>query len=194
MSEWADFLKDVRPSAPGIPLPVVEHAVKRAAQKFCKDTRAWIVELDRTRTREGVTSYDMELDQGVELVRLKGAKLNGVPYAVWRAGEEPCGRRYVYTGDGKTIRFSEPVEAGLSLVLTCAVKPSNSATGIDNAIFDRYVEEIALLAVSKLTGDPNKLAEYLACVARIKTDLWRGMAATRARARARTGEGAPSRI
>ncbi|CAN7537418.1 hypothetical protein LJR130_003784 [Variovorax sp. LjRoot130] len=184
MKPWSNFLRDVRLSAPGTPEPIAEHAVLRAAQEFCHETRAWIVELDPTITQEGVLTYDLELDQGVELVRIESAKFNGQDYPAWRPGEAtPCGR-YVYTPDGRAIAFSEGVGAGLPLVIRCAIKPGETATGIDDVIFARYVKTIALGAVAELTSDPAKRGDFENRMARIKTDLWRGSAAIRPRARA----------
>jgi len=183
MSDWSAFLKDVRIDAPGVAEPLAEHAVRRAAQRFCDLTRAWVVELDPTITREGVLEYDLELDQGAELVRLESAKLNGQDYAIWRAGNDPQGP-YVYTPDGKLILFSRPVSAGLPLVLRCSVKPGNEASGIDDAIYDRYCDVIAKGAVARLTKDPTKAMEFEAECGRIKHQLWRGNAAIRPRARA----------
>jgi hypothetical protein len=183
MKAWSEFLRDVRPLAASTPEPVAEHALRRAAQAFCQATRAWKVELDPTRTREGVREYDLELDSNTELVRIESATLNGNDYSVWRTGDHPRGR-YVYTPDGKTVLFADPVAAGLPLVLTCSVKPGNNATGVDDAIFDRYVDVIALGAVARLTGDGNKRLDFEDQCDRIKTRLWRGEAAIRPRTRA----------
>lgn len=182
MKTWSAFLRDVRPAAPSTPEPVLEHAVRRAAQRFCERTRAWIVELDPTVTRAGATVYDLELERNVELVRLESATFNGNPYAIWRAGET-CRGGYVYTPDGKSITFGEPVAAGLRLVVRCAVKPGNAATGVDDMLFDRYLKEIALGAVADITGDGLRKAEFTDECNRIKTALWRGNAAIRPRAR-----------
>jgi len=182
MKTWAAFLKDVRPSAPGIPEPRLEHAVLRAAQDFCDRTRAWKVELDPTTTRAGAVEYDLELERNVELVRIESATLNGIPFAVWRDGDLPRSR-YVYTPDSKTLMFGEPMEAGARLVLTCTVKPGNAAAGIDDALFDRYVTLIALKAVSIATGDMTKRLDYESQCDALKTRLWRGNAAIRPRTR-----------
>lgn len=165
-----------------MPEPVLENAIRRAAQRFCERTRAWVVDLDPTVTRGGAQVYDLELERNVELVRLERAMFNGLDYAIWRPGE-PCRGSYVYTPDRKSIAFGEPVAAGLRLVLRCAVKPGNAATGVDDALYDSYLKEIALGAVADLTGDPLRKAEFVDECNRVKTALWRGNAATRPRAR-----------
>lgn len=183
MKLWSAFLRDVRPGAPTVPEPVLEHAIRRAAQKFCQETRAWQIELDPTLTIDGYTSYDLELPTNTELVRLERAALNGQDFAIWRAGDSSRGR-FVCTPDGKTLTLSQALGAGSSLVLTISAKPGEKATGVDDALYDRYVTEISLGAVASLTGDLNKRAEFDNAIASIKTALWRGSAAIRPRARA----------
>lgn len=183
MKPWSAFLKDVRPQVPGTPEPILEHALLRAAQTFCTETRAWKVELDPTLTVDGQLDYDINLDRA-ELVRLEAATLNGNAYTVWRQGSDTVGDRYVFSPDGKTIEFTEQPEAGLPLVLTCSLKPSNDAIGVDDAIYDRYVAVIAAGAVAALKNDAVRFLDFQAQCNRIKTRLWRGEAAIRPRARA----------
>lgn len=184
MKTWDAFFPDVLPMlvGTGVPDPTIVHQLRRAAQTFCTKTRAWKVVLDSTLTTDGTTVYDLELERNVELVRLESATLNGQPYAVWRAGDDACGR-FVSTQDGKTIEISQGVGPNLPLVLTCSVKPGNAATGIDDAIFDSYAEVIALGAVARLTDNPAKRIDFENQIDVIKTRLWRGNAAIRPRAR-----------
>lgn len=183
MKTWSAFLKDVRPQAPSFPEPVIEHAVRRAAQKFCSVTRAWVVQLDPTTTYEGQLNYDLELDRNAELVRLESATFNGLDYAVRRPGKTECGA-YVFTPDGKTIEFSQSVGADLALVITASVRPGEGASGVEDFLFDRYVDVIALGAAAGLTGDQGKRDDFERQMDVIKTRLWRGNAATRPRTRA----------
>jgi hypothetical protein len=182
MKPWSAFLRDVRPSAPSTPEPVLEHAILRAAQEFCQRTRAWVVELDPTTTSADATEYDIELATGTELVRIESASLDGHPYAVWRRDTRASGR-YVFTPDGRTLRFSHPMGQGKSLVLTCSLKPGESAKGVDDALFARYVTVIALGAVASITGDPMKRADFESRCDDIVYQLWKGNAALQQRTR-----------
>ncbi|CAN7469026.1 hypothetical protein LJR175_003132 [Variovorax sp. LjRoot175] len=184
MKAWSSFLRDVRLSAPATPEPIAEHAVLRAAQEFCRYTRAWVVELDPTITQEGVREYDLELEQGTELVRIESATFNGEDYPVWRPGEAATCDRYLFTPDARAIAFTKAVGAGLPLVVRCSVTPGETATGLDDVLFARYVKDIALGAVAELTSDDAKRTSFMNRMDRIKTDLWRGNAAIRPRARA----------
>jgi len=180
MKPWSAFLRDVRPAAPSTPEPVLEHAILRAAQEFCQRTRAWVLELDPTATFAGMSEYDIELLPTTELVRIESAKLNGEPFAVWKRGDSASGR-YVFTPDGRTLRFSTPMSEGQSLVLTCSVKPGEDAKGIDDTLFARYVTVIALGAVAGITSDPMKRADFESRCDDIVYQLWKGNAALRQR-------------
>ena len=182
MKLWSDFLRDVKPKAPGLPEPVVEWAIFRAAQDFCQYTRAWQVTLDPTTTVDGVLTYDMELGAN-ELVRIESATLAGNDYDVWRQGDKARGT-FVYTTDKSAICFNTPEAAGQALVLTCALKPGNKATGIADVIYDAYVRTIAKLAIADLKSDGNLRLVAESDMDVIKVALWRGSAATRPRSRA----------
>lgn len=183
MKAWELFLPDVLPSVPNVTEPMAEHHIRRAAQDFCQRTRAWTKALDPTTTWASTSAYDLELPDQTELVRLESATLNGQDIAVWRKGDEACGR-YVFTPEGKTVEFNTVPGAGLALVVTASLKPGNAAEGVEDFLFDRYVVQIALGAVARLTSDAVKQAEFEAACSRVATEVWRGLAAIRPRARA----------
>lgn len=182
MKTWSAFLKDVRPSAPATPEPVLEHAVMRAAQYFCEQTRAWVVELDPTLTIDGITEYDIELPRDTELVRIESATFNGEPYAVWTPRSRAHGH-FVSTPDGRVLRFSRAEAPELNLVLTCSVKPGEGASGIDDTVFARYVRDIAAGAIAGLTGDLVRQQAFEDRCADIRYRLWKGNAAIQQRTR-----------
>jgi hypothetical protein len=183
MRPWSHFYADVLPVVPaGTPDPTVTHHLRRAAQDFCRRTRAWKESLDAVKTAEGVKVYDLELPPFAELVRLESVTLGGDPVEVWRSGfGSSCGR-YAHTTDGKVLGLGFAPAPDQPLVAVASLAPGNMAIGVEDVLFDRYDEVIALGAVARLTGNDIKQAQYeLRCNA-IKTDLWRGMAATRPRA------------
>ncbi|MNL23089.1 hypothetical protein D3C87_1444580 [compost metagenome] len=154
---------------------MLEHAILRAAQVFCEKTRAWVVELDPTLTIDGINEYDIDLPRDTELVRIESAKLNGEDFAVWKPGRG-CGR-YVFSPDARSLRFSRPMGADQSLVLTCSLKPAETATGIDDIVFARYVRDIALGAAADIASDPIKSARFNSRCDDIVYQLWKGNAA-----------------
>lgn len=182
MKPWLNFFPDVLPDVPpDTPEPTVEHALLRAAQDFCQRTRAWRLDLDPFTTQDAVTEYDLELEPQSELVRIESATLNGFPLTVWRVGDAACGQ-FLSCADGKTLRLNRPMSADGVIVVTACLKPGNTASGVDDALFDRYVTTIALGAVARLNADAGKRTDFEDQCGHIKTQLWRGLAATRPRA------------
>ena len=183
MKTWEAFFQDVLPFIEaGIPEPMVERQLLRAAQQFCQKTRAWRVELDPVRTT-GQAAYDIDLPVATELVRIEGATLDGHSIAIWRADSEGCGQ-YVYTPDGKSVVFKRAPEADSNLVLDVTLKPGEKAIGIEDSLYDRYLETIALGAIARLNGDAIRAERFNEDCVAIRVDVWRGNAAIAPRARA----------
>ena len=183
MRPWKHLFPDVMPAVPAVSEPMAEHHIRRATQDFCRRTRAWREKLDPVLTVEGARVYDLDMPPFAELVRLESATLAGEVLEVWRAGfGARCGR-YIATPDGKTVELQFAHGAGLALVVDASLMPANNAAGFESPIFDRYDEVIATGAIARLTGDEMKAAQFESRCNAIKTDLWRGMAATRPRAR-----------
>lgn len=180
------FFPDVLPDAPGVTEPIAEHALLRAAQRFCQLTRAWRVVLDPTTTIAGIDEYDLELPRGTELVRIESAKLNSRDIAVASKDETSRLREYVFCPDGQAL-YINPVPGGpVVLQITATLMPANDASGVEDFLFDRYAPVIAAGAVAKLMQQPLKSytnaegiprwSAFEARCASIRNSLWRGLA------------------
>lgn len=197
MKAWELFLPDVQPLVPGAPEPVIEHALRRAAQEFCQKTRAWRKVLDTTTVVADVDEYDIELEPNSELVRFESIKLNGEDLTIVQPGSPEASRltEFAYCGDGKTLVLNPVPVAEGSLLVTASLYPGNAATGVEDFIYDRYAETIAGGALGKLMqhalkpytdkaeGLKREVAFDRAC-GRIFTNLWKGMAGNTARSAA----------
>lgn len=180
------FFPDVLPDAPGVTEPIAEHALLRAAQRFCQLTRAWRVVLDPTTTIAGIDEYDLELPRDTELVRIESAKLGGNDVEVATKDNASRLREYVFCPDGQLL-YVNPVPAGSTVIqITATLMPGNGAIGIEDFLYDRYVSVIAAGAVAKLMQQPMKpyssaegiprWAAFEARCASIRNSLWRGLA------------------
>lgn len=164
MKAWDQFLRDIRLDVPGCPEPVAEHAALRAAQEFFERTGAWKVWLEPIRTQPGVMEYDIELERGSELVRIERATLAGRPADIttpdalpddWKtsqAGISDC----ICTSDRKTLIVLPVPTAVVVLQVEATLKPSNRAEGIEDYLYDLYVESIAFGAKARLMQQPAK--------------------------------------
>lgn len=203
MRAWEDFLPDVLPEVLGCAQPVAAHALLRAAQEFFQKTRAWNVWLDPVTTVALVTAYDLELESRSELVRLEAATLNGKTIGLTRVQAVPADWRSnnaslptcVFTTDSRTVQLVPAKAAGMLLAIQASLKPSNAAAGINDDLFDRYVETIAVGAKARLMAQPRQgysnpelsgfhRARFDDAITTLKTSLWRGTAATRPRSTA----------
>lgn len=206
MKTWANFLKDVQVHVPGCPEPVAEHALLRAAQEFFSTTRVWRLWLPDATTTTGLTDYLMLMEPKSELVRIERATLDGRSIEVRTEDELPDDwKTYtggivdgVHTPDRKgLILLPAPASDGLVLRVEVSLCPANDATGIEDRLFDLYVQQIAAGAVADLKGHAGKTysdtAGSLAWRSRFEahmgvTDIKRarGFSSARPRSRVRT--------
>lgn len=186
MKTLEQFFPDLMPNVPGCPEAVAEHAIRRAVQMFCEKTRAWRVVMDPITTFIDTDEYDLPLDTNTELVRIERAQLGGrdVAVATEQQASSRC-RDTISCFDGKTVFVNPMPAADQIILLTCAIKPGNRATSVEDFLHDEHAELIALGAGAMLKKQPQKAytdavqaaldmeAFDLKC-ARLKVRLWRG--------------------
>lgn len=205
MKTWDYFLRDVLPDVPGCPEPVAEHALLRAAQAFCERTKVWKLWLDPIQTVAGIMDYEIELEQRTELVQLVQATLDGReldlrPYEIlpadWRDNQAGLGP-LVATPDRKNIVLLPAPTTEVFLRVEAILRPSNAAEGVEDFLFDLYVEPIALGAKARLMQQPGKPysnpTEAAACESRFNSAMatlsvkkWRGFSSAMPRSRVKT--------
>ena len=205
MKTWDQFLRDVMPYVPGCPEPVAEHALLRAAQDFCAGTQVWKIWLDDITTVADVLEYDLNLELRSELVRLERATLDGRPVVVtteevlpvdWKTSTAGIGT-CIFTVDRKTITLLPAQTADLVLKVQACLKPSDTAEGVENFIFDQYARQIACGAKASLMMQPGKTysnpgegasleAEFNGAIGGVGFQRWRGFSSARPRARLST--------
>lgn len=164
MKAWSSFYPDVLPEVPGFVIPLVDIALRRAAQEFFATTGAWRLWLDDVTTEEDRTEYDIELEANSELVKLLRATLEGRPIrtvledelpADWKtttAGMADC----VFTQDQRNLVLLPAQEADLVLKVEATLRPSDAATGIQDAYFAQYSRDIANGALAYLLAQLHK--------------------------------------
>jgi hypothetical protein len=168
MAAWSAWFPDLMPHLPGCPAPIVEHELKRAAQRFFEHTRAWRVMIDPIAVAAGPGELDIVPDDPQqELVRIEEAWLDGKgldPETVDSLEKEFGGdwisrtgtpNAYWLQGPEEFRLFPKPVSAAAT-GLTCrlSVKPSESASGIPDNLARKYRNQI-------LTGAKSLLMLYL---------------------------------
>jgi hypothetical protein len=145
------YLNDV----PGCTYTLAVRAIRMAAQQFCERTRAWKVKITQPATVAGQFEYAFATGTDMRIVRTIGAEIDGRPVELLRAdgtthGVHGCAGIVVHDERRFTIKPA-PV-AGQIVTFNCAVAPSNSAVSLDEALYDRYAQAIAIGAKAELFG------------------------------------------
>lgn len=178
MKTWADFKDWVLPEVTGAATELVEFYVREAATEFLRKTGILKVEIDPIALTAEVPTYDVDVPSGYGVARLEDLWLGEQPlfprstdqlaqmYSNWQTVEGlPL---YYFNEDPLTVRLVPvPDRSDYDNVTGWAVlKPLRTATGVEDWIFEDWVDVIAAGAKSMLMAmkqkpwtDPARSAE-----------------------------------
>lgn len=160
------FLPDVVQFVQDVPEIVAIQAIRNAAIQFCEKTRVLQTELTAMDTEENVSVYPFEPDIGYKVVDIMEAWYGDqllIPKAVeeltriYRTSNwnDLDGNPYYYFRSRTqeiTIVPKPSVSESAKLKLRVALVPSRASSVIDEEIYERYYEYIALGARARLYG------------------------------------------
>lgn len=164
------WLPDVLPSLPGCPESTVLRAIRDAAVEFCNRSQIWRFEVEPFPVVKGIADYQLDIPAGTHIaafIRVKHADRQR-PLELrtteelddkspgWRSMEgQPA--YFVQHGVDGVLLDRLPKETRQNVLsATLALKPTNSATAVDDLLFFDWKEEIADGARSRLMGDANR--------------------------------------
>jgi hypothetical protein len=163
LTKWSAFFPYVAPDVYECPEITMEIAVKDAAIEFCRRTFVWQEQLDQVMTIKNINTYDLEVPTGsicenVIDVIVDGKRLTPVKFRDLPPNRETSkGKSLAYSLIfGDQIRLYPTPDSNGKMDITAALTPSNSASGIDSTIFERYKEIIAHGAKHRLMNVPSK--------------------------------------
>jgi hypothetical protein len=173
MSAYTAFLDNVLPHVPGCTPEMALLEIKNTVIDFCEKSLILQQDHDPVTAITGIVDYDLEPPSGYLVVKImnawyKGVKLDPLSpdqvetpsvynqnsgYLVNRG--DP---RYILQKDARTFSlYPIPSEdAALAVTMRVALKPTRSATTIDDLIYEEYAETIGAGAVSRLALSPGK--------------------------------------
>jgi hypothetical protein len=169
------FYDDLMPLVPGCPMAMANKALLRAAQEWCEKTLCWRAWLDDVTTLTDENTYDFNVVAGQEVVQLLRATLDGQDILVmtpdsipanWRTSTAWSDRTGIFTQDASSFVLVPTPAADLIVQTEVALRPTNTATGVEDAIFAAYANEIATGAAARLHAMPGKPYTYAASTAR----------------------------
>lgn len=151
MKKLDAFLPYVLPSVAGCSQPLAEQSIRDAAIQFCEDTHYLQLVSDPIDLVAGVSEYDIDVPVGHDVARL----LN-----TWFGPEQrPTGRpqRAEFIAPSTLRIWPVPQDNRPAAMQTCiALKPSRTATSLDDSMFSDWVEGIAAGAVQRICSVPGQ--------------------------------------
>ncbi len=175
---WAKWYDEVLPEVPNCPQAVAGNAIRNAAIEFCE--RSFVYQLTHAAIAavQDQGEYTFSPGAGLKVVRPEIVWYDKVPltaktrddldrlYAYW-PDETGTPIYYVMEALEKLILVPKPAAALADAIrVKVAVRPTRAATDIDDAIHEKYLEQIAsgakarLFAMKKKPWTDNQLAVY----------------------------------
>jgi len=169
-----DVIKDV----PGMPMPIVERAVRQAAIEFCEVTLTWRQALADITLADGAASYTLTPPDESRIVTVIYCQQDDVRVLPttqrllddsvqgWRRDTVKAGTaQWYYLPDRSTISIALRPDATGTLQVLVALKPTWTCRTLPDLLYDDNLDAIrdgALMRLMRMPGDNQNqdLANY----------------------------------
>jgi hypothetical protein len=186
MISWETFHPLITPEVSGCPTASVEFALAHAATEFCDRTHLWREYMDPEETQVGEAEYRLVATgvvAAVTDVSLGGRLLthlhfNDVPPE--RVQETGMPRGFFLVNDD-TLRFWPTPDAAYSFTAQVVLKPSKTARGVEDFLYESYADTIIDGALHRLRRIPDKEWTNLQLAELNRLSFDRGVAKARVR-------------
>lgn len=160
---WETFYPYIQPHVAGCPEIVIDQHLLEAATDFCERSEVWRYELETLQTYAGVGYYylDMPTASAVENVLdfyVDGSLATRVTDLYLRDNPNMSNARpthFSYHQDGQ-VRFYPTPDASYGFSGTCVLKPSSTASGVEDFIYESHRRTIVCGALATLMIIPGK--------------------------------------
>lgn len=170
MTPYTAFLPDVLPFVHDCPEISAIAAIRSAAIEFCEKSHYWQADVDAMDTDEGESLYMVAVPDGSTMISLVDGWYNNARLAIKSADElarlfrgsdwrsvigDPM---YVTKMTGSMIRLCPiPTKTEFESVgLRAVLAPTRDSTGVDDDIYERFLEVVAKGARSRLYATPGQ--------------------------------------
>lgn len=157
-----DGLNQVLPYVEGCPDMLALLHLRNAAIEFCERTLVWQATLSPIVTVLNQRTYPFApaLPAGATVAKLLSVKRDTQPMELMTEATTDASTTGVDAAGTNALRsalvLGLPPTAGRQLLVRAALKPSRTATDIDDGLFEQYIEAIAHGAIGRLQSLPNK--------------------------------------
>lgn len=190
---WSAFFPLIAPHSTGAADPAIEDAARRAAIEFCAETGVNEKTLADIATVQGQADYTIagatsEVIAGLLSVRLDGQRLSLLTPAELDDMPELEGDATPWAamlvGPSSVRMVPAPVVADRQISVRAAMRPAQAATGVDDAVFERYAADIAFGAVALLEPKRSDArVRFVDAIGRARVAVLRNHSRTATRAR-----------
>lgn len=164
MKSWSDFYNMIVPDVPDCPFVAIDLALRRAAIAFCEQSLAYKYTYPDIAVTAGTETYFYNPPDQTAVYAVTYAKFNDCEISIdtsednikiWNWRDQSGTPQYLLGGsEGITLVPIPDIDGTLSLIV--ALKPSSTAIGIDDDIFNEYREAIIAGAKAQLMISPKK--------------------------------------
>jgi hypothetical protein len=162
MKSWSDFYDLILPDVPGCPLAMADLALRQSAISFCEQSLAWKYEHPLISVVSSIAQYAFVLPDGAAVHALTYAALDGkelvsaMPEAEREILRNSSGTPAYVLAGGTFLKLVPKPDGPGALSVSVVLKPSPSAAGIDDSVFDEYRQAVAHGALARLMLSPRK--------------------------------------
>lgn len=179
---YTAMLGEVQPHVVGAPEAQVLNAIRNAWIDFCVGSWVWTVDSTPQPIAQNVQDYVIDLSglpTGTTIAEIMYGYFNGKPldpitradadgeYPNWKTTTGSPPKRFLAT-DAKTKVSLIPIPSGYAptvpsplispgLFFTLALKPTRASSGVDDFLYERYMENVAHGAIYRMLSIPHKV-------------------------------------
>jgi hypothetical protein len=160
--KWASFLPYIQPILPGCPEIIIESHLQEAAAEFCALSQIWRYDIDKDFTSKNTAEYEIEVPaksvlEDILVLYVDGQPIKRVSDRHFDLPKTSKGRPSCYTIYQDTqIRFYPTPDNKYTFEGIGAIKPSLSADGVEDFLFETHGRSIACGAIARLAIIPGK--------------------------------------
>lgn len=161
---YTQWLDHVQPHVPDCPSTMILIAVRQACIEFCRSSRYLRANLDAFNTIVGDDEYELAPPTDTVVAAVLNVRCDGSLLEAARQEDLDGEVNYWRELEGPPTRYIQPDEATIILNpipqeivavrIFAALRPSQASGGVDEAIFERFLDPIASGALARLMAMP----------------------------------------
>lgn len=164
---FTQFLPEVLPSVQGCSDILALNAIRNAAIEFCGSTMYWQETQDPVTLTAADLPYDFEAPTGANVIQPLSIRCNGsnvVPKSLdwldanipnWATLVADYPSFYYQPNPNQMVLVGQP-STSVDLTIRVAYIPARTATGVDQTLYQYYLEAIAFGALTRLCAVPGQ--------------------------------------